>query len=194
MLVALHEADLKPDVITFADTGGEKPETLSHVEAMCVVLKSWGWPTINVCRKSPLATTGYHDLYGNCFANQTLPSLAFGMKSCSIKWKQIPQDQFLKGVTSGPNAGPPHPLWARALAAGERIVKLIGYDCGRADLRRSKNLKTADSEFDYVYPLQIIGWTRRECVRAITQALGPALVPIKSACFFCPASKRWELY
>ncbi|EQD47603.1 hypothetical protein B2A_08387, partial [mine drainage metagenome] len=48
MLVALHEADLKPDVITFADTGGEKPETLNHVEAMCVVLKSWGWPTINV--------------------------------------------------------------------------------------------------------------------------------------------------
>ncbi|EQD60340.1 hypothetical protein B1B_07821, partial [mine drainage metagenome] len=143
MLVALHEADLKPDVITFADTGGEKPETLNHVEAMCAVLKSWGWPTINVCRKSPLASTGYHDLYGNCFANQTLPSLAFGMKSCSIKWKQIPQDQFLKGVTSGPNAGPPHPLWARALAAGERIVKLIGYDCGRADLRRSKNLKTA---------------------------------------------------
>jgi len=42
--------------------------------------------------------------------------------------------------------------------------------------------------------LQLVRWTRRDCVRAITQALGADLVPIKSACFFCPASKHWELY
>lgn len=194
MLVAMHEARIRPDVITFADTGGEKPETLRHVEAMNGVLAGWGWPAIDVCRKQPLASTGYSDLYGNCLANETLPSLAFGMKSCSIKWKQIPQDQFLKGVKSGPNARAPHPLWERAQATGQRIVKLIGYDCGRADTRRSKNLPAAGPEFDFVYPLQLIGWARGDCVKAITQALGLSLVPIKSACAYCPASKVWELY
>ncbi|WP_198516842.1 hypothetical protein [Sinorhizobium meliloti] len=194
MLVALRLAGLRPDVITFADTGAEKPETLAHLERMNAILIEWGWPPIIVCRKIPLASTGYMDLYGNCIANETLPSLAFGMKSCSIKWKQKPQDQVLKGSRSGPNAAEPHPVWIEAQRTGQRIVKLIGYDCGRADIRRSRNLASADADFDYVYPLQILGWTRPDCVRAITEVLGADLVPIKSACFFCPASKQWELY
>ncbi|OHV80305.1 hypothetical protein [Ensifer sp. LCM 4579] len=194
MLVALRLAGLRPDVITFADTGAEKPETLAHLERMNAILIEWGWPPIVVCRKVPLASTGYTDLYGNCIANETLPSLAFGMKSCSIKWKQKPQDQALKGSRSGPNAAEPHPVWVEAQRTGRRIVKLIGYDCGRADIRRSHKLASADADFDYVYPLQILGWTRADCVRAITEVLGADLVPIKSACFFCPASKQWELY
>jgi len=109
MLVALHAAELRPDLISFADTGGEKPETMAHLAAMDAVLAHWGWPSVSVVRKVPLSTTGYTDLYGNCLANQTLPSLAFGMKSCSIKWKQGPQDQFLKGIKSGQNSCPPHP-------------------------------------------------------------------------------------
>lgn len=194
MLVALRAADIRPDVITFADTGGEKPETIAHIDRINAILHAWGWPMIDVCRKITLASTGYADLYGNCLSNETLPSLAFGMKSCSIKWKQAPQDQFLKGAKSGPNARPPHALWVSTQAAGVRIVKLIGYDCGRADMRRSKGPKPSDADFDYVYPLQLVRWTRRDCVRAITATLGADMVPIKSACFFCPASKQWELY
>jgi hypothetical protein len=194
MLVALFLAGIRPDVITFADTGGEKPETYTHVERINVVLAAWGWPLIQTVSKKTKASTGYTTLEGNCVENQTLPSLAFGMKSCSIKWKQGPQDQFLKGAISGPNARDPHPLWISTQARGERIVKLIGYDSGSADTRRAKNLKSTDGEFDYLYPLQILGWEREYCVAAITEYLGPALVPIKSACFFCPASKQWELY
>lgn len=194
MIVALHAAGLRPDVITFADTGAEKPETLRHIDTMNRVLAAWGWPLIDVCQKVPQASTGYTDLYGNCMKNETLPSLAFGMKSCSIKWKQIPQDQFLKGAKRGPNARPAHPIWLRAQKNKQRIIKLIGYDCGKADMRRSKALKPSDADFDYVYPLQVVGWTRRDCVKAITQAFGEEFVPIKSACFFCPASKQWELY
>ncbi len=141
-----------------------------------------------------MASTGYSDLYGNCLKNETLPSLAFGMKSCSLKWKTGPQDVLLKGARSGPNARPPHPVWLRAQELGQTIVKLIGYDCGKADLRRSRNLAESDDGFDYIYPLQLVGWSRPDCVAAITRALGAHLVPIKSACFFCPASKHWELY
>lgn len=194
MLVALHAAGLRPDVLSFADTGGEKPQTIAHIDAVNSVLDGWGWPRIDVVRKVPLATTGYDTLEGNCLANETLPSLAFGLKSCSLKWKVAPQDQFLKGVKSGQNKSPPHPLWEKASAAGVKIVKLIGYDCGRADMRRSGRLKMSDAEFDFAYPLQTIGWAREECVRAIAATLGPNLVPIKSACFYCPASKRHELF
>ena len=194
MLVALKLAGLRPDIVTFADLAAEKPQTLVHLDCINRVLSEWKWPNITVCRKETLPGTGYSDLYGNCFVNQTLPSLAFGMKSCSIKWKQQPQDQALKGVKSGPNACDPHPIWREARRRGERIVKLIGYDCGRADMRRSRNLTVADADFDYAYPLQILGWDRAECIRVITERLGPEMVPIKSACFFCPASKIWELF
>lgn len=195
MLVALHLAGIRPHVITFADVGeGEKPETIAHVHRMNEVLASWGWPPVATCRKVPLASTGYDSLYGNCIANETLPSLAFGMKSCSIKWKQKPQDQFIKGARSGPNAGPPHPVWIEAERTGQRVVKLIGYDCGRADLRRSRNLRQADADFDYSYPLQMLGWKREDCIDIIATVLGVEYIPIKSACYYCPASKIWELF
>jgi hypothetical protein len=136
MLVALKLADLRADIVTFADLRAEKQETIEHLDRMNAVLSEWGWEPITVCRKETLPGTGYSDLYGNCMANETLPSLAFGLKSCSIKWKQKPQDQLIKGAKSGPNACPPHPIWIEARRRGERIVKLIGYDCGRADIRR----------------------------------------------------------
>lgn len=194
LLLALKLADLRPDIITFADLVAEKTETMAHLDRMQSIVAQWGWPPITICRKRTLPGTGYDDLYGNCIANQTLPSLAFGMKSCSIKWKQKPQDQIIKGVKSGPNACDPHPIWIEAERRGERIVKLIGYDCGRADIRRSRNLPDADADFDYAYPLQILGWDRDACIDVVTQVLGVDMVPIKSACFFCPASKEWELF
>lgn len=195
MLVALYLAGIQPHVITFADVGeGEKPETMAHLDRMNAVLASWGWSPIITCRKIPLVSTGYDSLYSNCLANETLPSLAFGLKSCSIKWKQIPQDQYIKGARTGPNAKPPHPVWIEAQRTGQRIVKLIGYDCGRADIRRSRNLRVADGDFDYAYPLQMLGWTREDCIAIITEVLGAEYVPIKSACFYCSASKIWELY
>jgi hypothetical protein len=194
LLVALKLADLRPDIITFADLLSEKPETIAHLERMQSILARWGWPPITICRKRTLPGTGYDDLYGNCIANETLPSLAFGMRSCSIKWKQKPQDQAIKGCKSGPNASAPHPIWMEAQRRGERIVKLIGYDCSAADIRRSKKLPTADTDFDFLYPLQMLGWTRQDCIDIITAVLGADCVPIKSACFFCPASKSWELF
>ena len=34
MIVKLHQAGIRPDAITFADTGGEKPETYEMVKVM----------------------------------------------------------------------------------------------------------------------------------------------------------------
>jgi hypothetical protein len=34
MLVAMYQQGIRPDLITFADTGGEKPETLEQVGIM----------------------------------------------------------------------------------------------------------------------------------------------------------------
>ncbi len=192
MLIALKRQGIRPNVITFADVGGEKPETIEYVKNMDKWLVSVGFPKVTWCKKIPLPSTGYTDLTGNCIANETLPSLAFGMKSCSIKWKQTPQDYAIKGCKSGPMKCEPHTIWEDYQVTGRKIVKLIGYDNGKADLRRSKKLKGEDKDFLYIYPLQQLGWTRKDCIKAIV--MEGLAVPIKSACFFCPASKIWELY
>jgi hypothetical protein len=195
MIVALHDAGLRPSVITFADTGGERARTYEHLDRMQSVVRKWGWPPIELCRKRMLPTTPYNDLYGNCWENETLPSIAFGMSSCSIKFKGHVQDQHLMGVSRGPNKHAPHPAWVEAQKRGVRFTKLIGFDCSKADLRRASNAAARPAcEFDFAYPLQLIAWTRDDCVRAITRALGKDFVPVKSACFFCSATKQWELF
>jgi hypothetical protein len=66
------------------------------------------------------------------------------------------------------------------------VVKLIGYDAGE-----SHRVKDHDSKrFMVAYPLVEWGWRRRECV-AVVNAAG--FRPAKSACWFCPASKRGEV-
>jgi len=192
MLCALKHAGIVPDLITMANTGGEKPETYQYVRYFSAVIKVWGFPEVSWCKKIPTDRVPYTTLEGNCTDNETLPSLAFGMKSCSIKWKQVPQDYFVKGCLSGPNKCDPHPTWVRAQALGVKPIKLIGYDAGKADIRRSKRLKSDDPWFRYEYPLQILGWEREQCMEAIAAEGLP--VPIKSACFYCPASKKWELW
>jgi hypothetical protein len=192
MLIKLRDAGIVPDAITFADVGAEKPETYETVRKIDVWLKAQGFPLVTWVKKIPKAETGYKTLVGNNYKNETLPSLAFGKKSCSIKWKADPQDYFLKGKSKGPYTYARHPVYQEALDQGKKIVKLLGYDAGPADLRRSKNVKREDEFFLYSYPLQDLGMTRGDCIATIV-AEGLE-VPIKSACFFCPASQVWELY
>ena len=71
-------------------------------------------------------------------------------------------------------------------------TKAIGYDDSVADRKRSKRVKdNFDAEFNFIYPLQDWGWDREECIRQI-EAVGLP-VPLKSACFFCPSSQKWEI-
>jgi hypothetical protein len=192
LLIALKRAGVRPDLITFADTNAEKPETYNYLAILDNKLQEWGFPLTTRCKHITTDRVQYNDLEGNCLDNQTLPSLAFGKKSCSIKWKQVPQDAVVKGVKSGPNKKDPHPIWLDAQARGVLPVKLIGYDAGRADIRRSGKLSDQDECFHYRYPLQALGWKREDCIRVIAEEGMP--IPIKSACFFCPASKQWELF
>jgi hypothetical protein len=194
MLIAMRRQGITPDLITFADVGGEKPETYEYVAQMSRWCVLNGFPPVTTCKHTTEAATSYNDLTGNCIDNETLPSIAFGfkMKSCSIKWKQGPQDQEVKGCKRGPNKRDPHPLWIEAQGLGIKPTKLLGYDAGPADLRRSKKLKTSDSNFEYRYPLQQLGMAREDCIALIIDEGLP--VPVKSACFFCPASQKWELY
>ena len=72
------------------------------------------------------------------------------------------------------------------------MVKLIGFEAGETHRTRGTYADGGnDPKYDVQYPLMTWGWDREECKRQIAAAGLP--VPEKSACFFCPSSKRQEI-
>ncbi len=175
-IIGLKRLGIRPDLILFADTGGEKEDTYAYAPVINAYLESIGFPSVTVVRyicKDFKNWPPYFTLEQNCLTNGTLPSLAFGFKSCSIKWKAIPQHELVK-------------TWAPALdcwADGGRVLKSIGYDAGPKDIRRRNHLGTADDPlYEFWYPLIEWGWDRERCIAEIQREGLP--VPPKSSCFF----------
>jgi hypothetical protein len=83
------------------------------------------------------------------------------------------------------------------------VVKAIGLDAGEEhrltwsqsatnkDERPSREQWLDQHYFAYWYPLLEWGYDRERCKKVIAKAGLP--VPVKSACFFCPASKKPEI-
>lgn len=182
VLVGLWMLGIRPDLITFADTGGEKPETYGYLAIINAWLAKVGFPQVTIVRKKVRTGPGsepYRTLEENMLGNHTLPSLAFGgpgKKACSLKWKVIGvQDAYRDAWQPAKDA------WAR----GARVNVLIGYDAGPKDSRRSS--VGDDAKYHYEYPLRLWGWDRDECKARIAAA--GLEVPYKSACFFCVAGE-----
>jgi hypothetical protein len=181
LLIGLAERDAMPDIIVFSDTGGEFPHTYEHCEAVDAWLGARGRRLERVTNADPEGERhGHASLYDECITNRTLPSLAFGFKGCSAKWKRQPIDRMLRADARVQAA------WAR----GEKVTRYIGIDAGEA--HRSATLEeTEDKRWVYRRPLVDWGWDRDECIAAIERA--GLEVPQKSACWYCPASRKSEV-
>jgi hypothetical protein len=181
LLIEMYHRDIPADLILFADTDGEKPDTYEYISVMNHWLTRHGMPEIQIVK--------YTDKNGDrltleeeCLRSETLPSLAYGFKRCSLKHKISIQD---KAINHHPGA---KEIWK----AGDKITKFIGYDAGE-ERRRQKAIQhdLADKKYQKAYSLIDCGIDRRGCLDII-QAEGLPL-PVKSACFFCPASKKYEV-
>lgn len=169
MLVGMKARGIRPDLILFADTGAEYPRTYESVAEW----SSWsvrnGMPSIETVR-----VMGKHEtLEAACLDNQTLPSIAYGFKTCSQRWKIEPSDKYMRHWLS--------------VNGFEKYVKAIGIDASEPHRVRHYEDKRTVTWF----PLVEWGWSRRACIEAI-QAVGMP-VPGKSSCFFCPSHKKSEV-
>ncbi len=184
VLVEFARRGIRPDLILFADTGGEKPETYAYLEVIGPFLATTQFPPVTVVRYQP-RTAPYTTLEQQCLHTGTLPSIAYGRRSCSIKYKKTPQERFVSRWT------PARVAWS----GGRKVVKVIGFDAG--EIRRinrgqaRKKDPREERQYHYWHPLFDWGWHRQDCIEAIRKAGLP--VPMKSACFFCAASKKTEI-
>jgi 3'-phosphoadenosine 5'-phosphosulfate sulfotransferase (PAPS reductase)/FAD synthetase len=125
MILGLYEQNRPIDLIMFADTGGERPETYAHIDNFSKWLVSKGLPSITVVKRTR-RDGSLETLEEECHRRKNLPSIAYGFKSCSQKHKIAPQDKYLNSWQPAIN------YWK----TGDKCVKYIGYDAGeqhRAD-------------------------------------------------------------
>ena len=108
-------------------------------------------------------------LEDDCLSRDTLPGKAFGFGSCSERFKIRPQQRWIKqqGITN--------------------VMWLVGIHHGE----RKRAERTLNQRSDVTFPLIDWRWDQAECVDAIRCAGLP--VPVRSACFFCPAMRKVEV-
>jgi hypothetical protein len=154
----------------------------------------------------------YASLEDQCLRTHTLPSAAYGWRSCSDKWKIQPQEKFLNNLPEaiGWWAGCQHcgfekefhlktkpyaeklfcPVFPQT--GGEwsprKIIKALGYDAG--ERRRGVNMTETD-KYKFWFPLKDWGWYLDDCIAAFKRHGLP--VPPKSACYYCPSSTKAEV-
>lgn len=191
MLIKMEREGIRPDFIVFADTGGEKPETMLYADIIRNWLRKVGFPPLMVVRRNETVNElgAYRTLEEQCLVNVTFPSLAFGGKKCSQKWKVDPMAKAEKESVAW-DAAAGNPLG--------KVIKAIGYDDGAKDSKRGRsagainpsNKKEAD-RYLFVYPLRDWKIDRDQAIALIEDEGLP--LPGKSACFFCPSQKPDEL-
>jgi hypothetical protein len=165
-----------PTAILFANTGGELPGVYAHIVMMSGYLVSHGYPPITAVQRVK-RDQSLNSLEWRYYETNTLPSIAYGLKGCSHKFKIQPQEKWCN------NHFKAH--WK----AGGKVIRYLGYDF--AEKRRWMKAMVEDEKYYYQFPLVEWEWTRDDCIAAITRAGLPQ--PGKSACFFCPSSKKSEV-
>lgn len=199
MLIELVSRGEQVDAILFADTGGERPEIYDHVSRLSAWSIDCGYPpiiTVEYRRRDGSRET----LEDRCLSQRMLPSLAYGYRKCSQRFKQDPQHAFIRGWS----------IAIEALKSGQRITKLIGFDADEPHRFDNAIRKRAEREkavisgakvdnrwkqdvrcYQYRYPLIEWDMGRAECEVVIRGA--GFIVPGKSACFFCPSTSISEM-
>ena len=94
MLIECCRRGVKVDLILFADTGGERPETYSYVVGFSAWLISKGYPPITIVNRVR-RDGSIETLEQECHRLSCLPSLAYGFKTCSQKHKIQPLASFV---------------------------------------------------------------------------------------------------
>lgn len=180
MLCGFRDRNIRPDFISFADTGAEMPHTYEHVAAMHTQVKAWWGIELLTVRQTYQG--GFEGLEGQCRRHKQMPSLAYGRRSCSMKYKHEPQERALGK--------------AMRTAGVVEVRRAIGFDANEAHRVKEAHMLPRKlgkgQRWQAWYPLMEWGWRREDCVAAIKRHGLPQAG--KSACYFCPAMKKREVY
>lgn len=187
MLVLLKRRGIVPYAIVMSDPGHEWPKTYEYRDR---VMQPWllrvGFPKVVVVNREEEAkfrprSQHVGTLGDECMRLRNLPSIAYGYKKCSIKYKIDPFIWYMERQS-----------WAQAeWNEGRLISRGVGYDRGE-ERRVKKSLSGGGEDRFYkpFFPLYEEGLYREDCEKLIESEKLPP--PPKSACIFCPHNQYEE--
>ena len=173
MLFEFDRQGYMPDLLIFADTGGERPDIYAHIQKLNKwLLKKW--------KKEILIVRQKETLYDECIRLETLPALALGLHTCSQKHKIRPIAKWLRQNNH------------------RKIIKIIGFDAlefdrarkGLNSVENGKNTEEKGVDLKLWFPLIEWGKTRKQLKKEINDV---GFCASKSSCFYCPAMSRGEV-
>lgn len=193
LLLALHDHGIRPRAITMANPGHEWKATIAYRDE---IMRPWcervGFPPITVVNR---IEEGVHrvrawrleTLGSECMRMHSLPSVAYGWKKCSQKYKAEPQRWWTERQE-----------WAKSTwAAGQKVIRVIGYDRDEEKrVLKARSINWAPAlemlRFSYWHPLYELGLDRDGCCSLIGRRGMP--LPPKSACTYCPNNtlEEWQ--
>lgn len=167
---------IKFDYILFSDPGKETPKTYEYIPIFNQWLKLHNQPEIITLFKTTRDQKRL-TIYDDNIAIKSLPSIVYGYKKCSLKFKVGPFEKFLN------NSADAKAVWKNM--GSVNVYK--GIDCDE----EHRAIPNPSKKFTNVYPLITANMGRFECVQTIIDAGLP--LPPKSSCTFCPSMKPWEI-
>lgn len=176
-LILLTKQGVKLDYILFSNTGGERKRTYNYIPIMNKWLLAHGQPKIKMLKQLN-KDKKFVGLYNDVYERKSLPAIAFGFKTCSLKFKKGPADVFINNNKD----------IQRRMRNGAIIHKHIGFDIDEAH-RMNQNFDT-DKNIN-VYDLVNAEMGRFECQKMIADEGLPVVG--KSSCFYCPSLKPHEI-
>ncbi len=177
MLILCTKQGIKFDYILFSDPGKEHKGTYAYIKIINEWLVKNDQPEIQTLYQLNNKSE-FVGLYNDCLAHNDLPSIAFGFKKCSVKYKLQPFEKFFNNNEAAKLA------WQN----GGKIIKYKGYD---ADEGHRTQVNYSDKRYENKHPLVDAEMGRCECVKMILDEGLP--LPPKSSCTFCPSMKPWEI-
>lgn len=215
MLIAMVYKRIKPDLILFADTGGELPETYQWIVKFSEWLEKQGFPAITTVKKSYTLPSRirasllikwkpnyinldwfFLSVYLGLLSNGN-QLLGYGnLYDKCVVLRTLPSRTFNRGECSVTWKIEPQNHFTEQLYSGilgtTKIRKFIGYHAGEIHRLINKKSNPFDDEY-YRYEYPLIEWkmTQQNCI-ALIESLGLGIPP-KSSCFFCPNRKKNEV-
>lgn len=152
------------DLVLFADTGDELPETYAAVD----FYKKW-------CADRGIPFEIVQNKYGKSLYKYMYDKNIFASRrrrDCTTKFKIAPKRAHLR-VTFGKD---------------KRFINYIGYEYNEIGRIEKASMNPGVSYEDCEYPLANLGFTRKDCLEFIAKQGTP--IPEKSGCFHCPFTKK----
>lgn len=165
LVLAIQGEVPKPDVIAFADTGWEYPETYDYIARHIRPLLSNNGLSLQVVKGRE---KGFDNLYDWYWHYRNIPGL--WMRSCTDKYKVRPIMRLYK-----------------SLGVGEEWIGFSFDEQGRA----ARKMARPKNRFQVSFPLIENKITVTDCEYIIDKFGLP--LPPKSSCIFCPYQRPWRV-